>query len=373
MNRPFDGVTIIERVGVHAALGERLAVGLAGRVAADLGATVVKIEPPQGDPLRVMPPLLGNTGALFAFLNAGKKSLALTEDDRGVRERLARRSNAVLLDATTGVDGISDIGVDAAIRTMPVTVVVSMLAHGDAVRVPASEFTVMALGGILDIVGDPNREPLRLGGHQAAYSAGLAAFSGLAAALCQPAVQTSGAPEREIVEVSLLETAIWLNWKTIATVATGGRVPKRSGQAGDWPIIRCADGWVALVYQDADFAGLRRLVGNDPRLADPVLATDAGRVGRTAEIAAVVEEHLRAMTRADIHQRSLELRLPLGPVLSLTDLFDNPHVMARDFLRMVSVDGAPAASMPRLPVLWNGKGFAAGDVPAKPSRSGVFA
>jgi crotonobetainyl-CoA:carnitine CoA-transferase CaiB-like acyl-CoA transferase len=371
MIRPLDGITIIERVGAHAAQGERLAIGLAGRIAADLGATVMKIEPPQGDPLRAMPPLIGKVSTLFAFLNAGKKLVALAEEDRRVRERLVRRSNAVLLDVSTGMDGLNDIGADAALPTKPVAVLVSMRGNGDDARMPASEFTVMALGGILDIVGDPEREPLRLGGHQAAYAAGLAAFSGLAAALCLPA--TRGPRAQEIVEVSLLETSVWLNWKALATAATGGRVPKRSGQAGDWPIIRCADGWVALVYQDADFAALRRLVEDDPRLADPVLATDAGRLGRTAEIAAVVEEHVLRMTRAEIHKRALELRLPLGPVLSFSDLIGNPHLMAREFLRMVSIGGARPVLIPRLPVLWNGVGFAPGSVPAKPSPAEAFA
>ncbi len=129
---------------------------------------------------------------------------------------------------------------------------------------------------------------------------------------------------------------------------------------------------MALVYQDADFPALRRLAGGDPRLSELALATGAGRQGRTAEIASVVEEHLIHLTRAEIHERATAERLPLGPVLSIDDLVGNPHVIARDFLRMVSVDGM-RLPMPRLPVLWNGEGFAPGPVPVAASPMEVFA
>ncbi len=88
-----------------------------------------------------------------------------------------RNADVVIMDAAS-VPGLRE--------RSPIVASLSLFG-GDDER-PASEFTVMALGGLLDMVGDPARAPLALGGHQAAYAAGLAAYTGIAAVLCRPRV-----------------------------------------------------------------------------------------------------------------------------------------------------------------------------------------
>lgn len=361
MTRPLAGLRIVERAGAAARPGERLAVMLAGRIAADLGATVLMIEPPGGDPLRAGESASENSG-LFTFLTAGKHS-HIAADGQALGP-LLDGADALIADAATAAQ-IGEPGAALPLDRPTAVVAVSLLGADVPPGVPASEFTVMALGGMLDIVGDPAREPLRLGGHQLAYSAGLSALTGLVAALCLPPRQQDGSRAPEIVQVSLLETAIWLNWKSVACAAAGEPVPRRSGQAGDWPVVRCADGWVALVYQDADWPALRKLAGDDPRLADPAFATAAGRRGRTGEIGRIAEEHLLKLTRHEIHDRALAARLPLGPVSSVAELIEDPHLVARQFLQMVGASGTGGAvAMPRLPLLWDGEVLAVGAVPA---------
>ena len=232
-----------------------------------------------------------------------------------------------------------------------------MLGGDAATQIPASEFTVLALGGVLNMIGEPDREPLRLGGHQAAYAAGLSAFTGLVAALCGAARATP-----EVVRVSLLETAVWLNWKNVATVATGGEAPGRTGRAADWPVLRCADGWVALVYQDADWPAIRELANNDPRLADPAFATAAGRRSRAGEIASIIERYLANMTRAEstIWRCAAACRSAPSSArrISWTIRISSPANFSRRSRRVMDT----ASRLP-LPVLWNGAGFAPGGVP----------
>jgi len=359
MRRPLDDITVIEAVRDDCCLALRLSAALAGRIVADLGAEVVKIEPPTGDPLRRMPPMAGETSALFAFLNAGKRSVVLPrENGFATLRRLVERANALIADAGCDRHLSRAVGAGLPDDEARVAVLIAMLGGDGAPDIPASEFTVLALGGVLNMIGDPERQPLRLGGHQAAYAAGLSAFTGLTAALCGA---TRAAPE--MVRVSLLETAVWLNWKNVAAVATGGEAPTRTGRAADWPVLRCADGWVALVYQDADWPAIRELADNDPHLADPAFATAAGRRPRAGEIAAIVERHLATMTRAEIHDLALHRRLPVGPVASPDDLADDPHFVAREFLATIKAADGHGIKLPRLPVLWNGAGFAPGMVP----------
>ncbi|HUN46023.1 MAG TPA: CoA transferase, partial [Stellaceae bacterium] len=197
---PLAGITVVEALSADCPLALRLSAALAGRIAADLGARVVKLEPAEGDPVRRLPPFAtGGCSALFAFLNAGKQSV---RDDPVPAARLIERADAALVDERR----------DERART---SVVLSMLAPdlpGAAGAGPQSEFSLMALGGLLDIVGDPARQPLRLGGHQLAYSAGLAAYAGLVAGLLRR-------PAAETARVSLLDVAVWINWKSAASVA----------------------------------------------------------------------------------------------------------------------------------------------------------
>jgi crotonobetainyl-CoA:carnitine CoA-transferase CaiB-like acyl-CoA transferase len=232
----------------------------------------------------------------------------------------------------------------------------SMLGRNAPSDVPASEFTVLALGGVLNLVGEPDRQPLRLGGHQVAYAAGLSAFTGLVGALCGTAA--------EVVHVSLLENAVWLNWKNVATAEGGGEVPSRAGRGSDWPIVRCADGWVALVYRDENWPVMRELTGNDPRLADPALGKLNARHARAAEIASIVEEHFARLTRAQLRELSLRRKLPLGPVLTPGEALQDPHHLAREFFATVRLNARQTVTVPRLPVLWSGEAFIPGDVPA---------
>ena len=348
MLAPLAGTTILEAVGEASALGLRLAAGLTGRIAADLGAEVIKLEPPGGDSLRRLPPLLGTTGALFAFLNAGKRSVVLSSDE--AVGRLASRCDGLLADSA------------GPAATSRVTALFSMLGTQTPPGTPATEFTVMALGGLLNMIGEPDREPLRLGGHQAAYAAGLAGFTGLVAALC------AGDGVAETVRVSMLECVIWLNWKNLASAATSGVAPGRLGDLAEWQVVRCADGFVALVYQDGDWPLFCRVV-DDPRLADPALAERGARLARAREIGEIVESRFAALTRAQLREMALARRLPLGPVWSPEDIARDPHTLARDFLALVRLPDGRTVPMPRLPVRWNGAGFQPGDVPALRSAS----
>jgi crotonobetainyl-CoA:carnitine CoA-transferase CaiB-like acyl-CoA transferase len=341
--RPLAGVTVVEHGSADCPLDLRLSLGLAGRMLADLGAEVVKVEPLGGDPLRGVEPLVNGTSALFAFLNAGKRSAVVAGDDE-VLARIIAKADVLLRDAAPA---------PAAPRR--VEAIASLTPDDGQDR--DSEFTMMARTGLLDIVGDPDRAPLELGGHQLAYSVGLALFCGAVAALSSPAEAL------ETVRANFLDTGTWLNWKGVVAPSWGAAAPSRQGDHGEWRIVRCADGWVALVHRANDWEAMKALCA-DPRLDDPRFTTRPDRRRHSAEVSAIIEERLLRLTRKEIRELTLSNRIPLGPVWTLEELRDDPQYLARNFLFGAPLGDGSTATIPRLPVLWSEAAFAPGAVPA---------
>ena len=367
---PLADTRIVECVAPGCPLAVRLALAFAGRVACDLGGqvTVVQNTP---DPLETIPPLVAGRSALSQFLMAGKrieklnstkstKSTLSTPTAAATPTPTAAPSptmlSAVLLEHCRGTDAIlSDRAIHELMGAQLQTIwSIASLRGGTDEGTPQSEFTLMAAGGLLDMVGEPDRSPLRLGGHQLAYSAGLALYAGLVTALC--ARDAGGIPD--IVRVNLTDVAVWLNWK-IVTLASWTDTPvSRRGSESEWRTVRCSDGWVALVYLEADWAVLREVI-DDPRLREPRFSERTERRKNAGYINSIIEQAFAHLTRAQIRDLALEKRLPLGPVWSPAELASDPQNVAREFLREVSTQSGETLLLPRLPLLWNGKAVGA--------------
>ncbi len=327
MQRPLERTRVIEVVAADAPLPVRLAIAMAGKIACELGAEVIILEPEGGDPLRALPPFLqgdGRRSALYAFLN-GAKHIVRGQDPANL-DAHATRADALL----------TDVSVDIPRETT--AVVVSIFGpHRSEMREPASELTIMAMSGVLHLIGVQAGEPVRLPGHQPAYAAGLAAFLAMSAALL--------APKRKIADVCVLDALLWVNWK----VVTEPLLKTPTGKAvNEWQVVEAADGHVALVYMDRDWPALVDLVG-DARLHAPHFATRTNRLAHLDELMAILRPWFVTRSKADIYREAKQRGLPLGPVWSLSDLERDAHYLERDFWA-----ATPMGIMPRLPAMWNG-------------------
>jgi crotonobetainyl-CoA:carnitine CoA-transferase CaiB-like acyl-CoA transferase len=358
---PLQRFTIIEVNDAKVPLCLRLATSLAAKIAADLGANVLKIEPPGGDPVRREPPLLPQgESALFQFLNTSKRSLVLDLESGAGRATLADlldKADAVLFEEPAPVAALL-----RASRATPVEIA-AFPAGMDAAARPVSEFTILALGGLLHMVGEPERKPLRLGGHQASYAAGLTAFTGLAAALAaRDAGQT--APD---VRVSLAEVMQWVNWKAASGADASGISPGREGKFSEFQIVPCRDGHVAVVYTATQWPATRDLFG-DPRLGDPKFATRAGRRLHIAKLYEIISPWFAGRTRTEIQKTAQAKGVPFGPIFSPAELLQTEQYVARSFLANMDHPTLGALRLPQLPVQWNGRSFAPRPAPALASE-----
>lgn len=349
--RPLAQTTIIEINSAGASTPLRLASSLATKIAADLGARVIKLEPAGGDPVRTLPPLLpaasgSAESALFQFLNSSKLALRLPEDRPAALDLLL----AGKVDAVVAEEGEPGLALAQA-RGIPTVELAGWPLGMPQSRL--SELTVLALGGLLHMVGDPDREPLRLGGHQAPYAAGLAAFTALMALLTAVDEGQAPAPAR----VSLVETVFWVNWKAVAAAHADGVSPVRQGAAAEFRVLPCRDGHIALVFTANQFDAVRELTG-DPALADSRFATRQGRRQHAAALNRLLEPWFAARRREEIYTAAQTLQIPLGPTYAPADLLADPQYVARGFLAELIHPAFDGLRMPKLPVRWDGNAFA---------------
>jgi crotonobetainyl-CoA:carnitine CoA-transferase CaiB-like acyl-CoA transferase len=320
---PYAGLTVAEVISDAADDALVLAAGMAGRILADLGAQVLCRQGRER----------GFDDSTELFLSCGK-----TLSGEGEAKLLGRADVAL-------VDGV--VLRERGRASLPaVTTVISLfggaLAESDR---PASAFTAAASAGLLAMVGDPHREPLRLGGHQEAFALGLSAYAGLAAALAsarQPAVSVT-------IRASLLETLVWLNWKAVPLEGYDA-LPGRTGAAAEWQVLRCADGYAVLVYQEPDWLRLKAALA-EPALDEPRFSTRASRLAYLGELAAIIERRFLTLTRREIHALARQHRLPIGPVWSPAEAFDETHNQARGLFEPLGAD--PGVQAPRLPLVWH--------------------
>ncbi|MBX9749236.1 MAG: CoA transferase [Roseococcus sp.] len=317
---PLAGRRILDLGALCAQRPHALAAAMAARLCAGYGAEVVRPLPASGEPLAGDAPLLPDgTSALDRFLNAGKRSGAASGAfEAAIGDRAALAAHAAHI---------------------PVQIRISVFGP-EAEDPPMTELGLAALSGLLGIVGEAMpAPPSRLAGHQVSYATGLAACTGLLAAL------RGGGPET--VDVSLLDVTAWLNWKVAAGVIVMGSAPERRADRVTWFTLPCADGHMALVYQEKDWPPLRDLIGDARLRDDPRFATNATRGANRAALMEILGPWFAARTRAEITTAAQAKRVPLGPVKHPAELLEDPQYAARGFL---GGDGTPA-----LPVGWDGR------------------
>lgn len=320
--RLYAGLTVAEVISDPADDAFALAAGMAGRILADLGADVVRRRGRDR----------GFEGSTELFLSRGK-----TMSNESVGELLARADVALVDGAVLRERGRASLPAVTAVLSL----FGGALAESDR---PASAFTAAASAGLLAMVGDPQREPLRLGGHQEAFALGLSAYAGLAAALAS--ARLHGAPVT--IRASLLETLVWLNWKAVPLEGYDV-LPGRTGAAAEWQVLHCADGYAVLVYQEPDWARLKAALA-EPALDEPRFSTRASRLAYLGDLAAIIERRFLTLTRREIHALARQHRLPIGPIWSPVEAFDEPHNRARGLFEPLGAD--PSVQAPRLPLVW---------------------
>ena len=350
----LDGIRVLE-------LGSSVAGPAAGRLLADLGADVIKIEPPEGDGLRswgLAAP--DGTGWWFKSHNRNKRFLQIdlrTEADRDVVRELAGGADVLIENFRPGRMDEWDLGYAALSARNPRLVYAAISGYGqDGPYAGRAGFGNIAesMGGLRYITGEPERPPVRVGVSLGDELAGLYCVIGVLAALRARERDGTG----DFVDVSLLESCISILEGALPEYAAAGIIRERRGNAhlsvAPSNVYPTRDGKFIAIGANANpiFRRFAALMGAPELADDPRFCGNRERTVNAAAVDAIVAAWTVRHDAAAIAEQLNAAGIPAGPLNSIAEIVADGHVRARGIVRHIADDAdnvvATAAPVPRL-------------------------
>jgi crotonobetainyl-CoA:carnitine CoA-transferase CaiB-like acyl-CoA transferase len=344
VDKPLTGLKVVE-------LARILAGPWAGQLLADLGAEVIKIERPgAGDDTRQWGPPFAPDGAAAYFhgCNRGKSAVAIDLDTPAGREAVrALAGDADVLIENFKVGGLARFGLDYPNLSSlnPRLIYCSITGFGQdgpyAAR-PGYDFMIQAMGGIMDLTGDPAGAPQRVGVAFADIFTGVYAAAAILAALRGREAIGAGCH----IDMALLDVQVGVLANQAMNYLIGGETPHRIGNGhpniAPYQAFAVADGHlVVAVGNDAQFERLWALLGLD---RDARFATNADRVRNRAALEAVLAPLIALRRRDEFLAALAGAGIPAGPINDVAQVFADPQVIARGM--RIEAGGIPGIASP---------------------------
>lgn len=334
MHKPLKGIRIIE-------MGQLIAGPFAGKMLAEFGADVIKIEPPgKGDPLRNWRLLHKGTSLWWEVQARNKKSVTLNlREPKGqeIARRLIKGADIVIENFKPGTLERWGLGWEALHKEFPSMIMLRISGYGQTG--PYRDFAGFgaigeAMGGLRHLSGEPGQVPVRVGISIGDSLSSLHGVIGVLLAL--RARDTNG--EGQMVDVALYESVFNLMESMLPEYSLFGEIRQPSGSSlpGIVPTnaYPCNDGSYVLIAGNGDsiFKRLMRAIGRNDMADDPNLDTNAGRVIHVERIDAAIAEWTIQRERENIIQLLNTHQIPVGKIYNIEDIAKDPHYKARDMI-----------------------------------------
>ncbi|MDH3755486.1 MAG: CoA transferase [Acidimicrobiia bacterium] len=342
---PLDGLRVVDMADVR---GE-----LCGRILADLGADVIRIEPLEGARSRTLPPFSpAGQSLFFAYRNTNKHGVVADYRTAAGRERiesLLAGADVLIESERPGTLAANDLDPERLGDRHPSLVVASITDFGQTgpyAEFNATDDVVVALSGNLAVSGIPEKPPLLIPGALAHDTAGIhAAFAVLCALL-----QRRRTGRGQHLDISALEAVAQLNtWglpNTSATINAGEEAPRvRSGASPLYPLIDTADGQVRLVIlSPTQWKGMFEWLGEPEQFAEPMWADIITRFVNADVLNMAFAEHFSELHMVEAGIEAQRRGVVATPVLKPADVLSNEHYAARS--TFVTAELAPGLEAP---------------------------
>ena len=353
--KPLEGIRVLDFTRV-------LAGPYATALMVDLGADVIKVEPPTGDDYRHIGPFHDDgSSALFEAVNRGKRSvmLDLSKDaDRAVARGLAAQADVVVENFRPGVADRLGIGWDALSATNPGLVYASISGFGqdgpNAMR-PAYDIIVQAMSGIMAVTGEADGAPTMVGESIADVVSGLFGSWSILAALVDR--ERSGKGRR--LDISMFDSMLALQPIMIARYLATGIAPSRVGNrhalSAPFGAFAAGDGsFVLAVLNDKLFAALSRAIGRPALAGDARFATDPLRLQNEPVLRAIIEEWSMSLSVEAAVARLIAEGVPAAAVMDTAEALSSEQVRQRPVLQDAAHPTRKSRQVPEQPVRFFG-------------------
>lgn len=306
---------------------------------ADLGASVIKVEPPQGDETRRFgPPFVEGESTYFLSVNRGKRSVVLDlkqKPAQAIVQQLAGWADVLVHNFRPGDAQKLGVGWETLHALHPRLVYVCISGYGTrgdpaCTQLPGYDLVIQGVGGIPSLTGAALGPPSKMATSVADLVAGLNAMGGALAALYQR--QHTG--EGQLVDISMQDGQLSMLTYLASSYLHTGASPQRLGNAHPsicpYETFAAADGYMNIACgNDRQFAALCGAVGQPAWATAADFATNAQRVQHRGSLVPLLQEVLRGASVATWVQRIQAAGVPCGPILSVPEALAHPQVAAR--------------------------------------------
>jgi crotonobetainyl-CoA:carnitine CoA-transferase CaiB-like acyl-CoA transferase len=348
-NTPLAGLKVIE-------LARILAGPWVGQTLSDLGADVIKVESPEGDDTRTWgPPFIEVEGeksaAYFHACNRGKQSIIAdfrSDEGRELVRKLVADADVVIENFKLG--GLDKYGLDyeslKAINPRLIYCSITGFGHtGPYAERAGYDFMIQGMGGIMDLTGEPDGQPQKIGVAFADIFTGLYSVIAIQSAL----IMRERTGKGQHIDMALFDCMSAVLANQAMNYLASGVSPKRMGNAHPnivpYQTLPVSDGYFIIACgNDGQFAKLTALLGIGEIARDSRFLTNASRVANRDALTAILEERTTQWLRDDLLAALAKAGVPAGPINTVEDVFADPQFIARQM--RIDPDGVPGLRTP---------------------------
>lgn len=336
-NLPLDGLVVID-------LGQVYQGPYATYLMAQAGATVIKVEPPGGEPVRQREAVSRGSGVPFALLNGNKRCITLDlKSARGkeILERLAAEADVLLENFAPGAMERLGLGYPVLSARNPRLIYASGSGYGltgPDHRKLAMDVTVQAASGLMSVTGFEDGPPVKAGTAVVDFLSGTHLYGAVVTALYERHFTGKG----RLVEVAMQEVVYPTLASNLNFYYDFGTVPPRTGNqhggrsAAPYNVYEARDGYVAIIgVNDRHWADLLKAMGREDLADDERFATKVNRVRHIAETDAIVSAWIGDLGRDEACELLQRHGVPFAPVRDVIEVTHDRHMHERGFLNWI--------------------------------------
>ena len=353
---PLSGITVIDLSHVYNGPYATFLMAMAG-------ASVIKVEPFQGEHLRSRGDL-GGAALPFAMLNSNKKPVTLnlkSEKGRELLREMAARADILVENFAPGVMDRLGIGTADLHKINPRLIYGSSSGYGKSGPYrdyPAMDLVMQAMCGVINSTGYPDQPPVKSGAAICDFMAGVHLYAAIVTALYERERTGKG----RVVEISMQDATYASLASNLGMVhARGAAAPERTGNRhgglgiSPYNVYPTKDGYVVFnAPGDHHFRSILDVMGRSDLKEDPRFLTRSTRVANFAAVDELIEDWTKTLTKDEVARRMLAAKVPCAPVRNLMEVMRDENMHARGSLQWIDHPELGRVVLPHSPLVFEG-------------------